>query len=101
MVFYSKLHGFLILVALPLEDRSLRRPWILPLQVLVHCEQGKQRSAAVCCAYLIWWKGFSCAQSRPVQPPTGIDSTHLPPQNATIPMSRSPCHVMSCFRSII
>jgi len=29
-------------------------------RVLVHCEQGKQRSAAVCCAYLIWWKGFSC-----------------------------------------
>eukprot|EP00667_Euglena_gracilis_P015643 EG_transcript_16281 len=33
------------------------------LRVMIHCEQGKQRSAVVCCAFLIWWKGFSVKES--------------------------------------
>ena len=28
-------------------------------QIMVHCEQGKQRSAAVACAYLIWWANYT------------------------------------------
>jgi predicted protein tyrosine phosphatase len=29
------------------------------VKIMVHCEQGKQRSAAVACAYLIWWANYT------------------------------------------
>eukprot|EP00668_Euglena_longa_P040406 GGOE01053209.1.p1 GENE.GGOE01053209.1~~GGOE01053209.1.p1 ORF type:complete len:278 (-),score=77.18 GGOE01053209.1:157-990(-) len=32
-------------------------------RVMIHCEQGKQRSAVVCCAFLIWWQGYSVKEA--------------------------------------